>query len=190
VSGPSGAGDAAGRGIDDLAGDFLSGWTVGAGLTTTENQAGLAAQFYLDATGATSYFDPAPSNVILTGHSLGGGLAGFVASLSHATAIVYDHMPFGLAALGVFADKALQEFSKDEDASALFGVSGGAAATRYLLLQAAVPLSSPGAGRPDGRAAQFCRISGQSANAAAAFWLEVGGGTGSQPISHQDHLDQ
>lgn len=131
------------RGTDNLSltGDILSGWSIGAGVTSG-NQAGLAAQFYTGTTGAESIFSPAAGNVILTGHSLGGGLAGYVASLSHATAYLYDHMPFGVAAVAQFAGEALLKISQSETASAALGVTVGDASARFALLLVAVPAAS------------------------------------------------
>jgi hypothetical protein len=58
-------------------------------------QAQLAMQFYNAATGR----DPAngivgDDNVIVSGHSLGGGLAGLVGSLTGAQMVLFDPMPF------------------------------------------------------------------------------------------------
>lgn len=76
--------------------DIWSGWTAGAGFATSA-QGGLAMAFYQDVTGNPLYADSAPG-VLLTGHSLGGGLAGLVSALSGANAVLFDHMPFGVAA--------------------------------------------------------------------------------------------
>jgi Lipase (class 3) len=63
------------------ASDITSGWSVSLGVLPG-TQAGTAIDFYKSVTNRTSEFDRAPANVVLTGHSLGGGLAGFVAALS------------------------------------------------------------------------------------------------------------
>lgn len=91
------------RGTDDpsLAGDITNGWALGTGWDGT-SQAGLAASFYVTMTGQ-SLFAPAASDVILTGHSLGGGLAGYLSALNGATAYGFDHMVFGPAAERTFA---------------------------------------------------------------------------------------
>jgi len=60
------------RGTDQLI-DVLTGWITGAGVLGP--QADDAAQFYQDVTGK-SIFDGFANNVILTGHSLGGGWRG------------------------------------------------------------------------------------------------------------------
>lgn len=88
------------RGTDNLdllngANDILNGW-VGAGVLS--NQAQLAEQFYTSITGQ-SIFDGSLSNVLLTGHSLGGGLAGYIGSIAHERSTVFDNMPYADAAL-------------------------------------------------------------------------------------------
>lgn len=76
--------------------DVLNGYFVGAGHSTND-QAWLAAQFYQQITG-TEAGDPTAANAILTGHSMGGGLAGFIAALYRQEAYIYDNMTFENAA--------------------------------------------------------------------------------------------
>jgi hypothetical protein len=64
--------------LGDGASDLWQGWTVGLGFAPA-SQAGLAIDFYEAVTGR-SVHDGAAAGTILTGHSLGGGLAGFVAA--------------------------------------------------------------------------------------------------------------
>lgn len=59
---------------DEPGGDFWNGWGTGSGSSNT-TQAGLAVEFYQSVTG-TSDIDPRTGIALLTGHSLGGGLAG------------------------------------------------------------------------------------------------------------------
>lgn len=54
--------------------DHSTGWSVGAGNIDGWTQAPLALDFYNAATGQ-SYRDGPAGDVVLTGHSLGGGLA-------------------------------------------------------------------------------------------------------------------
>ena len=54
--------------------DHSTGWSVGAGNIDDWTQAPLALEFYTAVTGQSTRDGPA-SNVILTGHSLGGGRA-------------------------------------------------------------------------------------------------------------------
>ncbi|MGN7806765.1 hypothetical protein ACTJKE_29345 [Ensifer sp. 22521] len=82
--------------LGDFATDVLNGYFVGAGQSTT-SQAWLAAEFFQRVTGTESG-DPTLSNTILTGHSLGGGLAGFIGALYHQEAYIYDNMTFEGAA--------------------------------------------------------------------------------------------
>jgi hypothetical protein len=79
------------------ASDWWSGWSIGAGFSAA-SQAGLAKQFYLDVTNQSFAYGTAAANVVLTGHSLGGGLAGYISSLNGTKAWGFDHMPFSLAA--------------------------------------------------------------------------------------------
>ncbi|NLH79702.1 MAG: hypothetical protein GX458_02505, partial [Phyllobacteriaceae bacterium] len=79
------------------AGDVWSGWTIGAGYANA-SQAAWAEKFYQAVTNQSVWADTAPSNVVLTGHSLGGGLAEYVASLARTSALVFDTMPSGGAA--------------------------------------------------------------------------------------------
>ncbi len=83
------------RGTDG-ANDVWNGWTSIAGVIPV--QARLAAQFY-NAVRASS--DPG-TKIILTGHSLGGALAGFVGSIHGEEAVMYDNMPFEAAATNAY----------------------------------------------------------------------------------------
>lgn len=60
--------------------DIFNGWVSALGTRTL--QVDQALQFYADVTGQSVFNGPA-SNVILTGHSLGGALAGALAELAH-----------------------------------------------------------------------------------------------------------
>jgi Ca2+-binding RTX toxin-like protein len=83
--------------------DILYGWSVGAGLYT-ENQAQLAAQFFQQVVANgnpnATLADLYNANVLMTGHSLGGGLAGFLATIykSQSNTRIFDPMAFALAA--------------------------------------------------------------------------------------------
>ncbi len=74
---------------DKGASDIWSGWSIGAGYANA-SQATWAKKFYEAVTGYSVYADVAPSNVVLTGHSLGGGLAGHVAALARTSALAFD----------------------------------------------------------------------------------------------------
>ncbi len=70
------------RGTDAPGTDAFTGWSLGAGYTAA-SQAGLARSFYESVINAgsavpRSVFDVPPLGFVLTGHSLGGGLAGYV----------------------------------------------------------------------------------------------------------------
>jgi hypothetical protein len=89
--------DHAGPSVKDWTlGDVLSGWDVSLGFSA-EIQAQLALDFYKSVAtslGATTQ----SANIELTGHSLGGGLAGLIGAVYNKTAVLFDNMPFELAA--------------------------------------------------------------------------------------------
>jgi serralysin len=78
------------RGTDQVA-DVL-GWLGGAGIVGWPTQFP-QAEAYFTQWGTTAH-------VSLTGHSLGGGLAGYIAALNGDTAYAFDAMPFEFAAEG------------------------------------------------------------------------------------------
>lgn len=65
----------------DTSRDHTTGWLVGAGATLTYTQADETLAFYEAVTGQSTNDGPA-ANTIVTGHSLGGGLAGHVSALT------------------------------------------------------------------------------------------------------------
>jgi len=88
-----------------LPADIANGWIVGAGFGE-DSQATLAKRFYSAVTGLNAYQPGA--GIINTGHSLGGGLAGFVSSINGTSAVGFDHMPFGIAAVADLTNEALR----------------------------------------------------------------------------------
>jgi hypothetical protein len=74
---------------ENTAKDIWNGWRLGIGFADA-SQPQYAKAYYEARTGLSIYNQSAPSNVILTGHSLGGGLAGFISSLTGAKANVYE----------------------------------------------------------------------------------------------------
>lgn len=85
------------RGTDDTLGsdsDITNGWVLGGG-DENATQGNMAIQFYKDVVGSGNL---RTANISLTGHSLGGGLAGYVASLYGKNALVYDSMGYITAA--------------------------------------------------------------------------------------------
>lgn len=88
------------RGTDDpsifsRSSDLWNGWVQGAGIISTQSED--AIRFYERIAGQ-SVFKENPG-VVTTGHSLGGGLAGYIGALSNGEAYVYDAMPFGAASI-------------------------------------------------------------------------------------------
>lgn len=79
----------------DTASDVYTGWISGAGIMGPQSVR--AEQFY-DQVTRHSIFDGTLDNVLLTGHSLGGGLAGYIAAITGDPALVFDNMPYGAAA--------------------------------------------------------------------------------------------
>ena len=85
--------------------DFWNGYGPGVGLPFS-NQARMAAEFYQTVTG-TQTSDPSTGNAILTGHSLGGGLAGYIAAIYRQDAYLFNSMAFESAAVDMRALAAL-----------------------------------------------------------------------------------
>jgi Ca2+-binding RTX toxin-like protein len=77
--------------------DAIYGWPIAIGgnsFSFVKDQADAALSYYSKATSSFISNQSIPSNFSLTGHSLGGGLAGFVSSLSGVNAEIFDNMPF------------------------------------------------------------------------------------------------
>lgn len=109
--------------------DVVTGWTGGAGFQTAQAQ--MAAQFYYQVKQAYPN-----ATITLTGHSLGGGLAGLIAKLTGSTAYAFDNMPFELSAENTLA------FAKRSDAE---------------LVQLAT-ISAPGGGVPVSSQNEYDRL--------------------------------
>jgi len=90
------------RGTNDFKGlstiasslDAYHGWSIGAGNTASE-QGLMAIEFYQAVAGAGNWLT---ADISLTGHSLGGGLAGYVGAICDQDATIFDSMTFELAA--------------------------------------------------------------------------------------------
>jgi hypothetical protein len=78
------------RGTDNVPVDAVIGWPTGVGLYTS-SQAEDACYFTRPKMAIA--FAP-NSNIILTGHSLSGGLAGFVGEIYGVQAVMFDNSPF------------------------------------------------------------------------------------------------
>jgi hypothetical protein len=85
--------------------DVLYGWLTGAGFAS--EQSTQAAAFYQSVTGQSINAGVA-ANILLTGHSLSGGLAGYLSALTGTQGIGIDHMPFGLAVFVAAANDNLR----------------------------------------------------------------------------------
>jgi hypothetical protein len=95
-------------GLPDL-GDMLYGWTATFGFSQA-SQAQLAINFY-DQVQDLLGDQGSNANIVLTGHSLGGALAGFVADLTGDQADIFDNMTFGDAVRDeiAFENESLEE---------------------------------------------------------------------------------
>lgn len=89
------------RGTHGILADAWYGYGIGAGESSGahSSQGSIAIDMYEQVTGRDVHQLGAAPNVTLVGHSLGGGLAGYVATLSGAQAVVFDYMPFRAAAI-------------------------------------------------------------------------------------------
>ena len=74
--------------------DPVNGYGIAVG-STESPQGLLAAAFYRAVTENAD--NVTASNTVLTGHSLGGGLAGYIGAVSGTQAVTFDHMPFDVA---------------------------------------------------------------------------------------------
>ena len=84
-------------------GDIYNGWGVGRG-SPSGAEAALAFQFYSDVLYSSGVSE---DRITLTGHSLGGGLAGFVADVYRGDAVIFDNMPFESAANAAYLESAV-----------------------------------------------------------------------------------
>ncbi len=80
-----------------LTDDVFHGWSLGGGNINSE-QAQMAVRFYQEVAGDGNW---QTANISLTGHSLGGGLAGFVGGLYDQDALLFDSMEYGPGLLAV-----------------------------------------------------------------------------------------
>ncbi|WP_158816032.1 calcium-binding protein [Methylocapsa sp. S129] len=73
-------------------------------------QAAEAVQFYQETVESTQQdgSNYSGANIVLTGHSLGGGLAGYVGALYGESGVLFDNMPFQMAAQDAY-DYALNQ---------------------------------------------------------------------------------
>ncbi len=74
-------------------GDILNGWSISLGFGQA-SQAKAALDFYTEVE-AQLAGGVGGQDIILTGHSLGGGLAAFVSALTGTPAEVFNNIPFG-----------------------------------------------------------------------------------------------
>jgi len=86
------------RGTDNISflptSDVQGGWLTGAGYGSAQATAALDTY----DTVVSNLLSPQVTDIILTGQSLGGGLAGYVSALTGADAVLFEHMPYMNAA--------------------------------------------------------------------------------------------
>lgn len=80
--------------------DNYLGWPIGLGNISPQTQTLVAFQFYLQVIGNA---DPQTASVELTGHSLGGGIAGMVAATFGRNATIFDNMAFENATNNIYS---------------------------------------------------------------------------------------
>ena len=128
------------RGTDKPSSDFWS-YGIGAGDpsnllgTSYGTTVGLTINFYKAVLNGA---DPFTANVTLTGHSLGGGLAGYVAGLYGQKAVIFDNMTFNDAVTltqYVSANHPLLSFYANELQQLVYG-SGPVAPVDFLKISA------------------------------------------------------
>ena len=113
------------RGTDEELKDAWNGWSSIVG--GVPEQARLAAQFYNSVRKDLDEH----ANIILTGHSLGGALAGFVGRLHGEEAVLFDNIAFEAAADHV-SQAAIDAYA---DIETQVAASGGTEAEKELLKQ-------------------------------------------------------
>ncbi|RFB76660.1 DUF4082 domain-containing protein [Methylovirgula sp. 4M-Z18] len=93
------------RGTTDILSDLFNGYGVGASYPNGP-MAQEAIQFYQLVANSNPQFngDYRTANILLVGHSLGGGLAGFVADIYSQKAVIFDNMAFEAAATTAFTE--------------------------------------------------------------------------------------
>jgi Ca2+-binding RTX toxin-like protein len=91
------------RGTDEPLRDAANGYGLGLGYPDSP-QTLLAVDFYKAVAGKTAGVQNNPfiANIVTTGHSLGGGLAGYVAAIYGKSSEIYDTMSFQLGTANAF----------------------------------------------------------------------------------------
>jgi Ca2+-binding RTX toxin-like protein len=91
------------RGTDQSGPDIANGYGTGLG-AVLDTQARMAIEFYRSVVGAGN---ERTADVVLTGHSMGGGHAGLIAALYGKQGVLFDAMPFAGSARNTYADALL-----------------------------------------------------------------------------------
>jgi hypothetical protein len=90
------------RGTTDLSMDIVNGYGLGAG-SPSGPDATDAVAFYQRVAGPNDTNWPGAANITVVGHSLGGGLAGFVGAIYGLQGVLFDNMTFNNAAFNAYS---------------------------------------------------------------------------------------
>jgi hypothetical protein len=107
-------------------GDVLNGWTLSLGFSQA-SQAQQALSFY------TQIRNQVSGSIQLTGHSLGGGLAGFVSDLTGAPADVFNNIPFGSGVAAEILSNDLAALQSGTGAQGLQPLPSSSASVRQFI---------------------------------------------------------
>ncbi len=86
------------RGTDDYGLDPITGWSAYSSLNS-KPQTQMAFDFYNSVAGGV---DPRTANISVTGHSLGGGLAGIVGTVYNKSGVLFDTMTYSVSAANTY----------------------------------------------------------------------------------------
>jgi len=96
---------------DKFGSDIWNGYSLAVG-SPEAKQAAMAIQFYKSVLASVTSQGGSP-NIVVTGHSLGGGLAGLVGALYGLEGVLFDNMPFEAGANAAHTFSTQGEFVPD-----------------------------------------------------------------------------
>jgi len=101
-------------------GDLWNGWTIGGG-TDEAADVNAAIAYYQNLLATVTANGGSSADITLTGHSLGGGLAGLVGTIYGVKGYLFDNMPFELAAANALTDSTPGSAYNPNLASFIYG---------------------------------------------------------------------